>query len=63
MPEPDTQKRYNHDDEQQADQPRMAQEPKGSEGSARSPKTRTAPASGEPVTDAPAPNAAEGDQR
>ena len=33
MPEPDTQKRYNHDDEQQADQPRMAQEPKGSEGS------------------------------
>ena len=56
MPEPDTQKRYSRDEDQKPGRPpRMAQEPKGSEGSARNRKTRTDPASGEPTGGAPRP--------
>jgi len=64
MPEGDIDKRYNRDDDAKPGRPpRMAQEPKGAEGSTRSPKTRTDPASGEPQPGAPAPNAAASDQR
>jgi hypothetical protein len=64
MPEPDIQKRYNRDDDQKAGRPpRMAQEPKGAEGSARTNKTQTDPASGEPLPGAPAPNQADGVSR
>ena len=64
MPEPHTEKRWNRDEDRKPGRPdRMAQEPEGSEGSARSPKTQTDPASGEPLPGAPAPNQAEGDGR
>jgi hypothetical protein len=54
---------YNRDQDQKPGSPqRMAQEPRGAEGSARSPKTATDPASGEPRRESPAPNAAEADQ-
>ncbi|CAN7287540.1 hypothetical protein LJR219_001375 [Phenylobacterium sp. LjRoot219] len=60
MAEPDIQKRYNRDEDQKSGRPpRMAQEPKGSEGSARTSKTQTDPASGEPLPGAPAPNQAD----
>ena len=41
----------------------MAQEQQGAEGLARSPKTQTDPASGEPRPGAPKPNQAVGDER
>lgn len=41
---------------------RSATEPRGSEGSARTSKTFTDPASGEPARDAHAPNQAKADQ-
>jgi hypothetical protein len=64
MPEPDTQKRYNRDEDAKPGRPqRMAQEPAGSEGSSRSPKTRTDPASGEPQPGPPAPNRSDRDER
>jgi hypothetical protein len=51
---------YNRDEEQKPGAPqRMAQEPRGAEGSARTPKTATDPASGEHRHDATAPNRAE----
>ncbi|WP_068876041.1 MULTISPECIES: hypothetical protein [unclassified Phenylobacterium] len=53
---------YNRDQDQKPGAPRMAQEPAGSEGSARSPKTDTDPASGEHRRDQPAPNQARADQ-
>jgi hypothetical protein len=53
---------YNRDQDQKAGSARMAQEPAGSEGSARSPKTATDPASGEHHHDGPAPNQAKSDQ-
>ncbi|HEX7946948.1 MAG TPA: hypothetical protein VF495_19945 [Phenylobacterium sp.] len=53
---------YNRDHDQKPDAPRMAQEPKGARGSARSPKTRTDPASGAHQGDSHAPNQAEADQ-
>lgn len=54
---------YNRDQDQKPGSPqRMAQEPKGSEGSARSPKTATDPASGEPSGERAAPNQAKTDQ-
>lgn len=54
---------YNRDQQQKPGSPqRMAQEPGGAEGSARSPKTATDPASGEPLDGKPAPNQAETDQ-
>lgn len=54
---------YNRDDDQKPGRPqRTATEPRGSEGSARSGKTLTDPASGEPATDGHAPNQAEADQ-
>ena len=43
--------------------PRNAQEPKGSEGSSRSPKTATDPVSGVPTRGKPAPNQAKADDR
>lgn len=54
---------YNRDQDQKAGSPqRMAQEPQGAEGSARSPKTATDPASGEPSGKGTAPNQAKTDQ-
>lgn len=54
---------YNRDNDQKAGRPqRTATEPKGSEGSARTSKTLTDPASGEPTGDAHAPNQADADQ-
>jgi hypothetical protein len=54
---------YNRDQDQKAGAPqRMAQEPKGAEGSARSSKTTTDPASGEHRREGHAPNQAEADQ-
>lgn len=54
---------YNRDQDQKPGAPqRMAQEPKGAEGSARSSKTATDPASGEHRSDGHAPNQAETDQ-
>jgi hypothetical protein len=54
---------YNRDEEQKPGSPqRMAQEPRGAEGSARTPKTATDPASGEPIRDGRrAPNQSEAD--
>lgn len=50
MPEHDRGKHWNRDDEQKPGAPpRTAYEPEGSEGSARSSKTATDPASGEPT--------------
>jgi hypothetical protein len=60
MAEPDTQKRYNRDDEQKPGAPpRTAYEPNGAEGGARNAKTLTDPASGEPLPGAPAPDRAD----
>ena len=54
---------YNRDaDQKPGPTQRMAQEPRGSEGSSRSPKTATDPASGEPAQGAPAPNTSDIDQ-
>ena len=53
---------YNRDQDQKPTAPRMAQEPAGAQGSARSSKTATDPASGEHKRDEPAPNQAETDQ-
>ena len=53
---------YSRDQDQKPRAARMAQEPKGAKGSARSPKTRTDPASGEHLHDGHAPNQAESDQ-
>jgi len=54
---------YNRDQDQKPGSPqRMAQEPKGAEGSARSSKTATDPASGEHRGENPAPNQARTDQ-
>ena len=53
---------YNRDQDQKPGSPRMAQEPDGAKGSARSSKTATDPASGEHQGGAPAPNQAEADQ-
>jgi hypothetical protein len=62
MPQPHD-PRYNRDDEQKPDRPqRTASEPKGSEGSSRTDKTFTDPASGEPQAGGHAPNQAETDQ-
>lgn len=50
MAEPSDRERYNRDDEQKPGRPpRTAYEPEGSEGSSRSRKTATDPASGEPT--------------
>ena len=63
MPQSPIDKRYSRDEDQKAGRPpRMAQEPKGAEGSARSGKTATDPASGEHNRSAPAPNQAQTDQ-
>jgi hypothetical protein len=64
MPEPDTDKRWNRDEDRKPGRPdRMAQEPPGAEGSARSDKTATDPASGEPRPGAPAPNRSQSDEK
>ena len=54
---------YNRDDEQKPGTARPASEPHGAEGSARSSKTMTDPASGEHRRKGHAPNQAETDQR
>ena len=54
---------YNRDDAQKPGRPqRMAQEPRGEQGSTQTPKTKTDPASGEPHGGAPAPNQSTADQ-
>jgi hypothetical protein len=54
---PDTQQRYNRDDDQKPGRPpRPATEPEGAASSTRSDKTQTDPGSGEPRPGAPAPN-------
>jgi hypothetical protein len=54
---------YNRDQDQKPGSPqRMAQEPKGAEGSARTSKTTTDPASGENRGPGHAPNQAKTDQ-
>ena len=54
---------YNRDHDQKPGAPqRSATEPRGSEGSARTSKTRTDPASGGSQTDGHAPNQAKTDQ-
>lgn len=64
MPERDIQKQYNRDDDLKPGRPpRMAQEPKGSGPSVRSPKTMTDPASGAPQPGAPAPSRSDSDER
>lgn len=52
---------YNRDQEQKPGAARSASEPAGAEGSARSRKTATDPASGEACRGAPAPNQAKAD--
>jgi hypothetical protein len=55
---------WNRDDEQKPGAPpRTAYEPKGSEGSTRTDKTLTDPASGAPNTKRPAPNQSGRDDR
>jgi hypothetical protein len=53
---------YNRDEDQKPAAPRMAQEPAGAKGSARSAKTRTDPASGEHRRSSHAPDRARTDQ-
>jgi hypothetical protein len=53
---------YNRDQDQKPGSARMAQEPKGAKGSARSAKTATDPASGEHNGAPPKPNQARTDQ-
>jgi len=54
---------WNRDDEQKPGRPqRTAYEPKGSEGSTKTDKTLTDPASGEPRNEAPAPATADTDR-
>jgi hypothetical protein len=67
MPAPDSRrdrgKEWNRDDEQKPGAPpRTAYEPKGSEGSTRTDKTLTDPASGEPNRRPPAPNRSDADR-
>lgn len=53
---PDNDRRYNRDDDQKAGSPpRPASEPKGAEGSSRTDKTLTDPATGEPSAKPPRP--------
>lgn len=61
MPQ-DHDKAYNRDQDQKPGAPRMAQEPAGAKGSARSSKTRTDPASGEHHRSSHAPSQAKADQ-
>jgi hypothetical protein len=64
MPARDIDKQWNRDDEQKPGAPpRTAHEPKGSEGSTRTDKTLTDPASGEPNAQPPAPNRAGADRK
>ena len=63
MPTPDTDQRRNRDDDQKpGSPPRPATEPAGSEGSSRSTKTLTDPATGEPNPQPPAPNQSQSDE-
>lgn len=61
---PRERERWNRDEEQKPGAPpRTAYEPKGSEGSSRSPKTMTDPASGAPDTERPEPDRSAHDRR
>ena len=60
---PDTDARYNRDDDQKpGSPPRSATEPAGAKGSCRSPKTRTDPQTGEPRGGPTAPNQSASDE-
>jgi hypothetical protein len=62
MPQTPIDRSFNRDDAQKAGRPpRPATEPHGAEGSSRTPKTRTDPATGAPMRDAPAPNQSKSD--
>ncbi len=64
MPTPDAGRRLNRDEDQKpGSPPRPATEPAGSQGSSRTPKTATDPATGEPTGAAPAPNQARSENR
>jgi hypothetical protein len=61
---PHEREHWNRDDEQKPGAPpRTAYEPRGSEGSTRTNKTLTDPASGAPTTRRPAPNQSEREDR
>jgi hypothetical protein len=63
MPDSDTDKRRNRDEDQKSGSPpRPATEPAGAQGSSRTSKTMTDPATGEPRPGAPAPNRARSDE-
>jgi hypothetical protein len=56
MPTPDTDRRLNRDEDQKpASPPRPATEPAGSQGSSRTTKTMTDPATGQPNPHPPQP--------
>jgi hypothetical protein len=60
MPTPDTDQRRNRDEDQKpGTPPRPATEPAGSQGSSRTPKTATDPATGAPTPGAATPNQAQ----
>ena len=60
---PDTDARYNRDDDQKPGAPpRSATEPAGAKESTRSAKTQTDPGSGEPRRGPPAPNRSASDE-
>ena len=64
MPRRDRTRQWNRDDQQKpGSPPRSAYEPEGSEGSARSDKTLTDPATGEPRRGRQAPNRTISDDR
>jgi hypothetical protein len=64
MPTPDTDRRLNRDEDQKpGSPPRPASEPAGSQGSSRTPKTMTDPATGAPTPGAPAPNQSRSEDR
>ena len=64
MPPPDTDQRRNRDDDQKPGAPpRPATEPAGSQGSGRTAKTMTDPATGAPRPGAPAPNQSRSEDR
>jgi hypothetical protein len=63
MPETEIPKRYNRDEDlKPGSPPRSATEPAGSDGSRRSSKTMTDPASGEPQPGPPAPSRSDVDE-
>ena len=64
MPTPHTDQRLNRDEDQKpGSPPRPATEPDGSQGSSRTAKTMTDPATGAPTPGPPAPNTSQSEDR